>query len=135
MAVAIVISAASPTGTAICRELLNNKIFVLGLDVASRQREELFKGESSFKLVEYEASGVPSGVEVAQAAMSLSKSNRIDWLINIIDDTRNPGESPHPTRQILAIMEERRNGLLLNVVGESINKGAPQEIMLVGLNS
>jgi hypothetical protein len=130
--VAIVISAASRTGAAICRELLSRNASVLGIDSVPLQKEGPFNGDSSFLFVRYEANAVPSGSEVVQVAQEIFKSERIDWLINVVEETEDPKGILQPTGRILAVMEERRSGLLLNVLGGSLKKGAPQQTMLVG---
>lgn len=125
-------SAASKTGAAICRELLNSNANVLGIDSVSL-REELgfLKEESSFIFMECKSNAAPSGAEVANTAHEHFKLDRIDWLINIVDEVENPERTSPPTGQILAVMEGKRSGLVLNVVGGSVDKGAPEETMLV----
>jgi len=127
-----VTSAASKTGAAICREFLNSNASVLGLDTVSL-REELdsLKETSSFLFIEYGPHAVPSGAEVASAAKEQFKADRIDWLINVVDERQDPEENPQHVRQILSVMEEKRIGLALNVVGGGVDKGTPQETMLV----
>jgi hypothetical protein len=52
-------------------------------------------------------------------------------LINAVDEGEDPERTSPPTGQILAVMEGKRSGLVLNVVGGSVDKGAPEETMLV----
>ncbi|KAE9382088.1 hypothetical protein N431DRAFT_476783 [Stipitochalara longipes BDJ] len=130
--VAIVTSAASKTGAAICREFLNSNASVLGIDTVSFQGEFGFlKEASSFLFLEYGSHAVPSGAEVANAAKEQFKSDRIDWLINIVDEKQNSEENPQPVGQVLSVMEEKRTGMALNVVGGRVRKGALQETMLI----
>ena len=124
--------AASKTGAAICREFLNSNASVLGLDTVSLREElDLPKDDPSFLFLEYGPQTVPSGAEVASAAKERFKEDCIDWLINVVDETQDPDENPQPVGEILSVMEEKRVGLALNVVGGGVEKGAPQETMLV----
>lgn len=128
-------SAASRTGAAICRQLLNSNASVLGLDTTSLQEELGFGKEgSSFLFIEYEAQAAPSGTDVAHTAQQHFKSERIDWLINVIDEKHDPDGISQPMGQILTVMEGKRTGLVLNVLGGSVEKGASQQTMLVRRN-
>lgn len=125
-------SAASKTGAAICRHLLDSNASVLGLDtVALQEGLGLLEEEASFLFVEYEAHAAPSGAEIAHAAEQHFKSDRIDWLINVVDEKQDPYGMSSPTGQILTVMEGKRTGLVLNVVGGKVGKGAYQGTMLV----
>jgi hypothetical protein len=55
-------------------------------------------------------------------------------LINVIDEKHDPDSISQPMGQILTVMEGKRTGLVLNVLGGSVEKGAPQQTMLVRRN-
>ncbi|PMD32733.1 hypothetical protein L207DRAFT_571990 [Hyaloscypha variabilis F] len=129
---AIVTSTASKTGAAICRESLNSNASVLGIDTVPLQEESSFlKESSSFLFIEYGPHAVPSGAEFATAAKEQFKTDRIDWLINVIDEKHDPEENAQPVGQLLSVMEGKRTGLALNVVGGGVDQGALQETMFI----
>jgi len=134
VAVAIVTSAASPTGAAICRELLNSNANVLGVDNVPAHKTTSFSKGSHFQFLRCEGNSVLDGPELVEYAKKVYMRDNIDFLIDVLGETSVGSGFLEP---VIEIMQDQGGGMVLGVVPPELTDLAKEKkvVCLFFLNS
>lgn len=108
-------SAASPTGAAICRELLNSNANVLGIDSIPAHQTTNAQLGSHFQFFKYSQGSSHEGKDIIEHAKEMYTRDNIDFLIDVIT-----GETEDSVveiiRELVNVMQTQGEGLVLNVL-------------------
>jgi NAD(P)-dependent dehydrogenase (short-subunit alcohol dehydrogenase family) len=113
--VAIITSASSSLGAAICRSLLNSNALVLGLDTVPAHDTTSASGGSHFQFLQYdEKKGLGDGNEILEKLRSVFLKDEVAFWIDVVGELRIGG-----LKEVVEGMSERGEGLVLSVVGDA----------------
>ena len=112
--VAIITSASSSLGAAICRSLLNSNALVLGLDTVPAHKTTSASGGSHFQFLQYDGKkGLGDGNDILEKLRSVFLKDEVDFWIDVAGELRIGG-----LKEVVNGMSERGDGLVLSVVGD-----------------
>jgi NAD(P)-dependent dehydrogenase (short-subunit alcohol dehydrogenase family) len=116
--VAIITSASSSLGAAICRSLLNSNALVLGLDTVPAHKTTSASGGSHFQFLQYDAKkGLEDGRVILEKLRSVYLKDGVDLWIDVVGEGKGELEIGG-LNEVIEGMSEREEGLVLSVVGD-----------------
>ncbi|KAL2060081.1 hypothetical protein VTL71DRAFT_9903 [Oculimacula yallundae] len=129
--VAIVTSASSEQGAAICRELLNSNANVLGVDSTPAHKSTQSSRASHFQFFQYESGKDLKGRDVLEYAAKMYGKEGVDFYIDVVDGEDAANVMDGLRREVLDVFKEKSEGVVLTVVRSGNNIGREKEEKLV----
>lgn len=126
--VAIVTSASSEQGAAICRELLNSNANVLGIDSVPAHKSTETSRASHFQFFQYDVKKSPTGRDALDHAAKMYMKDDVDYFVDAVGaDAADPTDL---RKEVLAVFKERGNGLVVTVAPVSdIGEDAKEKLV------
>jgi NADP-dependent 3-hydroxy acid dehydrogenase YdfG len=112
--VAIVTSASSATGAAICRSLLNSNAFVLGIDRDTPHHSTRSSRASHFQFLRCDASDPFLSAEIIKAVKKFFEKEEVDFLITVAGEGEWKDDWEGMTG-VIDTMAACKKGAVLNV--------------------
>ncbi|KAL5315163.1 hypothetical protein ACEPPN_017814 [Leptodophora sp. 'Broadleaf-Isolate-01'] len=128
--VAIVTSASSDQGAAICRELLNNNANVFGDDSVPAHKSTETSRASHFQFFQLDRRKSLTGKDALDHAARVYMKDDVDYFIDVVGE--DAADTADLRKEVLAIFKQRTNGLVLTVAPVA-DIGIDAEQKLVGL--
>ncbi|PVH77417.1 hypothetical protein DL98DRAFT_591363 [Cadophora sp. DSE1049] len=126
--VAIVTSASSETGAAICRELLKSNAFVLGVDKYPAHKSTETSRASHFQFFQYDPEKPLSGKDVLEYAAKMYMKDGVDYFVDVVGT--DGADTADLRKEVLKVIRERGDGLVLTTAPAS-DVGSDAENILV----
>lgn len=115
--VAIVTSASSEQGAAICRELLNSNAFVLGVDSVPAHKSTETSRASHFQFFQYDAGKGASGMKVLEYANMVYMKDEVHYFVDVVKDGKAGTEDVR--ERVVKVMTEQGQGMVVFVGGDA----------------